>query len=191
MARTHDKDHQESCGTRSIGEFAKKQEKFVFALSPPALGDATLLIPPKYPSCLPSRLSIHPRVHGSPHFFAIVPTAKTLSSRRVLCPGQKAMTCLIWNPFHRHLPGQLPSVVQIGFALLLRQPGWQRPGAPDPGFGTWDSKLIGTEMSASVHRSVHTEISSGANSPIHSSTCRASELHIQDSLPPHRRLRHL
>ncbi len=58
-------------------------------------------------------------------FFAFVPTAKTLSSPQVLCPGQKAVTCLISNPFHGHLPRQLPSVVQIGFALLPRLPGWQ------------------------------------------------------------------
>jgi hypothetical protein len=36
------------------------------------------------------------------------------------------MTWLISNPFHGHLPRQLPSVVQIGFALLPRLPGWQR-----------------------------------------------------------------
>src|ERR1035437_9687284 len=59
-------------------------------------------------------------------FFTFVPTAKTLSSQQVLCPGQKAMTWLISNPFHGHLPRQLPSVVQIGFALLPRLPGWQR-----------------------------------------------------------------
>jgi hypothetical protein len=55
-------------------------------------------------------------------FFAFVPTPKTLSSSQVLCPGQKAMTCLICNPFLGHLPRQLPSVVQIGFALLPHLP---------------------------------------------------------------------
>jgi hypothetical protein len=36
------------------------------------------------------------------------------------------MTCLISNPFHGHLPRQLPFVVQIGFAWLPRLSGWQR-----------------------------------------------------------------
>jgi hypothetical protein len=26
------------------------------------------------------------------------------------------MTCLIWNPFHGHLPRQLPSALQSSFA---------------------------------------------------------------------------
>src|ERR1035437_1938276 len=65
-------------------------------------------------------------------FFAFVPTAKTLSSAQVLCPGQKAMTCLISNPFHGHLPRQLPSVVQIGFAWLPHLSYWQRQCLPAP-----------------------------------------------------------
>ena len=40
--------------------------------------------------------------------FAFVPTARTLSCPEILCPGQKAMTRLISNLFHRHFPRQLP-----------------------------------------------------------------------------------
>ncbi len=63
---------------------------------------------------------------NSPPFSHFAPTAKTLSTPQVLYPGPKAKTCLIWNPFHGHLPRQLPSIVQIGFALLPGLADWQR-----------------------------------------------------------------
>ena len=61
-----------------------------------------------------------------------------MSSPQVLCPGPKAMTCLIWSPFHGNLRRQLAFVVQIVFALLPRLAGWQQQprgesGASIPG----------------------------------------------------------
>src|ERR1035437_7346185 len=53
-----------------------------------------------------------------------------LPAPRVLCPGQKAVICPISKRFHRHLPRQLPSVVQIDFAWLPRQSARQRHSLP-------------------------------------------------------------
>ena len=79
----------------------------------------------KFPFCLPATTVYRqlPLLRSFPNSFQ---SQRAGRDRQSLCQNQEAMTCLIWNPLHGHLPRQLLSVVQFGFAFLPSLPGWQR-----------------------------------------------------------------
>ena len=73
---------------------------------------------PGFPFCLSGDERIHPRVPGSPPFSHSFQRQSPLTAPRVLCPGQKAVICLISKRFLRHPPSS-----------PLRRPDWFRLAA--------------------------------------------------------------
>ena len=89
-------------------------------------------IGPEFPFCFSVANQYTPSCVRSPSFLHPFQRQSPERARLGRLWNQRAMICPISKHLVGHLPRELPSSVQIGFASLPRLPGWQRQSLHAP-----------------------------------------------------------